>query len=86
VPPDQHFVLDTVPGHPQITVGVGVGHAYRFAALIGELLADLALDATPAQPIDAFSLTRPALTDLAFPRSFHVRPTAATRSRRETPT
>jgi sarcosine oxidase len=72
VPPDQNFVLDTVPGHPQITVAVGAGHAYKFAALIGGLLADLALDRTPAHPVDAFCLTRPALTDPAFERSFHV--------------
>lgn len=72
VPPDQHFVLDTVPGHPQITVAVGAGHAFKFAALIGALLADLALDRAPSQPIDGFSLTRAALTDPAFPRSFHV--------------
>ncbi|MET0191715.1 MAG: N-methyl-L-tryptophan oxidase, partial [Pseudonocardia sediminis] len=35
VPPDQDFVLDTVPDHPQVTVAVGAGHAYKFAALIG---------------------------------------------------
>jgi sarcosine oxidase len=72
VPPDQDFVLDTVPDHPQITVAVGAGHAYKFAALIGGLLADLALGRTPAHPIGAFSLTRRALTDPTFPRSFHV--------------
>jgi sarcosine oxidase len=72
VPPDQDFVLDTVPDHPQITVAVGAGHAYKFAALIGGLLADLALDRTPAHPIEDFSLTRRALTDPAFPRSAHV--------------
>ncbi|MCE3551473.1 N-methyl-L-tryptophan oxidase [Pseudonocardia sp. RS11V-5] len=72
VPPDQDFVLDTVPDHPQITVAVGAGHAYKFAALLGELLADLALDRAPAHPIEAFSLTRRALTDPTFARSFHV--------------
>jgi len=72
VPPDQGFVLDTVAEHPQVSVAVGAGHAYKFAALIGGLLADLAMDRAPAHPIDAFSLTRPALTDPAFPRSFHV--------------
>ncbi|WP_214401464.1 N-methyl-L-tryptophan oxidase [Pseudonocardia lacus] len=72
VPPDQDFVLDTVPDHPQVTVAVGAGHAYKFAALIGEVLADLAMGRRPAHPIDDFSLTRPALTDPAFPRSFHV--------------
>ncbi|MEQ3551324.1 N-methyl-L-tryptophan oxidase [Pseudonocardia nematodicida] len=72
VPPDQGFVLDRLPGHPQIVVGIGAGHAYKFAALIGGLLTDLALDREPAHPIDAFSIDRPALTDPSFPRSFHV--------------
>ncbi|MDN5916047.1 MAG: N-methyl-L-tryptophan oxidase [Pseudonocardia sp.] len=72
VPPDQNFVLDTLPEHPQITVAIGAGHAFKFAALIGRLLTDLALDRAPSYPIDAFTLTRPALTDPAFPRSFHV--------------
>ncbi|MHA6629877.1 N-methyl-L-tryptophan oxidase [Pseudonocardia sichuanensis] len=72
VPPDQDFVLDTLPEHPQIAVAIGAGHAFKFAALIGRLLADLALDREPSHPIDAFSITRPALTDPSFPRSFHV--------------
>ncbi|MFC5063381.1 N-methyl-L-tryptophan oxidase [Actinomycetospora atypica] len=72
VPPDQNFILDTLPEHPQIVVANGAGHAYKFAALIGSLLADLALDRAPAHPIDAFAIDRPALTDPAFPRSFHV--------------
>jgi sarcosine oxidase len=72
VPPDQHFILDTLPEHPQITVANGAGHAFKFAALIGRLLADLALGHEPTHPIDAFSITRPALTDPSFPRSFHV--------------
>jgi sarcosine oxidase len=72
VPPDQDFILDTLPEHPQIVVANGAGHAFKFAALIGSLLADLALDRTPAHPIDAFAVDRPALTDPTFPRSFHV--------------
>jgi sarcosine oxidase len=72
VPPDQGFVLDHLPEHPQIVVAIGAGHAFKFAALIGSLLTDLALDRTPAHPIDAFRIDRPALTDPAFPRSFHV--------------
>ncbi|MDL5159807.1 N-methyl-L-tryptophan oxidase [Actinomycetospora termitidis] len=72
VPPDQNFILDRLPEHPQIVVANGAGHAYKFAALIGSLLADLALDRAPAHPIDAFAIDRPALTDPTFPRSFHV--------------
>jgi sarcosine oxidase len=72
VPPDQNFVLDTLPEHSQIVVANGAGHAFKFAALIGRLLAELALDREPAQPLDAFSITRTALTDPSFPRSFHI--------------
>ena len=72
VPPDQNFVLDTLPEHPQISVAVGAGHAYKFAALIGQLLAELALGKPPSHPIDAFSLARPALTDPSYAKAFHV--------------
>ncbi|MCD2198106.1 N-methyl-L-tryptophan oxidase [Actinomycetospora endophytica] len=72
VPPDQGFVLDRLPEHPQIVVAIGAGHAFKFAALIGSLLTDLALDREPAHPIDAFRIDRPALTDPTFPRSLHV--------------
>lgn len=72
VPPDQNFILDTLPEHPQISVAVGAGHAYKFAALIGGILAQLALDGESGYPIEAFSLTRPAVTDMAFQKSFHV--------------
>lgn len=72
VPPDQDFILDRLPEHPQIVVAIGAGHAFKFAALIGGLLTDLALGREPSHPIDAFSVNRPALTDPSFPRSFHV--------------
>lgn len=72
VPPDQNFILDTLPDHPQVSVAVGAGHAYKFAALIGEVLRDLALDWESRHPIEAFRIDRPALTDPAFARSFHV--------------
>ena len=72
IPPDQNFVLDTVGDHPNVSVAIGAGHAFKFASLIGSVLADLALHGKTAQPIDSFALDRPALTDPSFPRSFHV--------------
>lgn len=72
IPPDQDLVLDAVPGDPRITVAVGAGHAYKFAALIGTILAELACDGTSTHPIDAFAATRPAVTDRAFEKTFHV--------------
>lgn len=72
VPPDQNFIIDRLPEHPQIIVANGAGHAYKFAALLGGLLTDLALDREPAHSIDGFTITRPALTDPTFARGFHV--------------
>jgi sarcosine oxidase len=72
IPPDQHFVLDILPEHPGVAVAVGAGHAFKFASLIGQVLADLALRGKTAHPIEQFRLDRPALTDPGFPRSFHV--------------
>lgn len=72
VPPDQHFVLDVLPDHPEVAVVVGAGHAYKFASLIGRILTDLALRGVSRHPIDDFALDRAALTDPTFARSVHV--------------
>lgn len=43
--PDEHFVLDTLPGLPQVVVASPCsGHGYKFCSVIGEILADLATD------------------------------------------
>lgn len=72
VPPDQHFVLDTLPGTPQISVAIGAGHAYKFASLLGRILSDLAQEGGSRYPIDTFTLGRPALTDPSFKKAFHA--------------
>lgn len=72
IPPDQHFVLDTLPDQPNVAVAIGAGHAFKFASLIGQILADLALHGKTGHPIDEFRIDRPALTDPAFTRRFHV--------------
>ena len=41
--PDEHFVLDTLPGAPQVSVAAGFsGHGFKMASVIGEIMADLA--------------------------------------------
>lgn len=72
IPPDQNFVLDTLPEHPQISVAIGAGHAFKFASLIGRILSGLALDGVSDFPIESFSLTRPAIIDAAFQKAFHA--------------
>ncbi|WP_435180312.1 N-methyl-L-tryptophan oxidase [Halorussus sp. AFM4] len=51
--PDEHFILDTLPDHPQVAVGAGFsGHGFKFASVVGEILADLAADGDTDHPID----------------------------------
>ncbi|MGB9966406.1 N-methyl-L-tryptophan oxidase [Halobacterium hubeiense] len=57
--PDEHFILDTLPNHPQVAVGAGFsGHGFKFASAIGEVLADLAMTGESDLSIDLFSLDR----------------------------
>jgi sarcosine oxidase len=62
--PDRDFVLDRLPEHPGVVVALGAAHAYKFAALFGVVLAELALDATRAAPpaeLGLFAVDRPVL-------------------------
>ncbi len=50
--PDQHFVIDRHPLHPQVVIGAGFsGHGYKFASVVGEVLGDLALEGDTVQPV-----------------------------------
>ncbi|ALE73375.1 sarcosine oxidase [Pseudonocardia sp. EC080610-09] len=72
IPPDQDFVLDTVPGSPRVSVAVGAGHAFKFASLLGRILAELATTGRTRHPVGRFALDRPALTEPGHGRTFHV--------------
>lgn len=57
--PDGHFILDTAPGQPKVTLGAGFsGHGFKFASAIGEILADLALDGETDHNIELFLADR----------------------------
>jgi sarcosine oxidase len=69
--PDRDFVMDRVPGHPGVVVGLGAAHGFKFAPTLGRLLADLATgERDTVSP--TFSLTRPALTDSEHPAHWLV--------------
>jgi monomeric sarcosine oxidase len=56
--PDEHFIIDRHPAHPEVIFAAGFsGHGFKFATVIGEHLADLALDPA-AKPYDLFRLDR----------------------------
>jgi sarcosine oxidase len=62
--PDRDFVIDRLPDHPGVVVALGAAHAYKFAALFGTLLAELALDphrVEPDQRLGLFAVDRPVL-------------------------
>ncbi|MEO3973904.1 N-methyl-L-tryptophan oxidase [Streptomyces sp. CAU 1734] len=60
--PDEHFVIARHPAHPDaVTVACGFsGHGFKFVPVVGEILADLALDGTTRHPIGLFDPARVA--------------------------
>ncbi|MHC5024933.1 MAG: N-methyl-L-tryptophan oxidase [Planctomycetota bacterium] len=57
--PDGHFIIDHHPRHERVTIACGFsGHGFKFATVVGEILADLAIDGTTSHPIDFLRLDR----------------------------
>ena len=57
--PDGHFLIDRLPGAPNIIAASPCsGHGFKFAPVIGEILADLATMGTTSHDIARFSLGR----------------------------
>jgi glycine/D-amino acid oxidase-like deaminating enzyme len=60
--PDRDLVLGPVGGHDRVLVALGAAHGFKFAPLVGRVLADLALHGGTDVDITPFALDRPALT------------------------
>ena len=57
--PDGHFVIDRHPEHANVILCGGFsGHGFKFAPIVGEIGADLALDAGSKHDIDFLSVRR----------------------------
>ena len=51
--PDEHFIVDAHPDHEQIVFAAGLsGHGFKFASVLGEILAELALEGVTRQPTE----------------------------------
>lgn len=60
--PDEHFVIDTMAGAPNVIVASPCsGHGFKFASVIGEILADLAISGKTPWDISLFRSGRAAL-------------------------
>jgi sarcosine oxidase len=59
--PDRDFVIDRLPDHADVVVGIGGGHGYKFASLIGRILSELAIDGRTERNIEPFRIDRAIL-------------------------
>jgi len=57
--PDNHFILDRHPNFNDIILATGFSsHGFKFAPVVGEILADLALDGRTDYPVGFWSAAR----------------------------
>ena len=57
--PDSHFIIDQHPAAPAVTIACGFsGHGFKFASVVGEILADLAINGSTRHPIEFLGLAR----------------------------
>ena len=57
--PDHHFVIDVHPDYPQVSIASPCsGHGFKFASVVGEIMADLAEVGLTRHDISLFRLER----------------------------
>jgi sarcosine oxidase len=57
--PDDHFIIDRHPRHENVLIAGGFsGHGFKFAPLVGEMMADMVTTGRSQHPIDFFSIAR----------------------------
>ena len=60
--PDEHFILGLHPQFPSVSIACGFsGHGFKFAPVVGEILAQLATEGKSSHPIEIFSPRRFAM-------------------------
>ena len=61
--PDRDLVVDRVPEAPGVIVGLGAGHGFKFASVLGRILVELALEGSSPSDgeLGAFRIDRPIL-------------------------
>ncbi|RQG92747.1 N-methyl-L-tryptophan oxidase [Natrarchaeobius halalkaliphilus] len=57
--PDDRLLVDTLPEHPQVAIGVGPSESgFAYASVLGEILADLTLEGETDHDVERFSIDR----------------------------
>jgi sarcosine oxidase len=57
-PPDEHFVISLHPQYRDIAMANMAGHGYKFASLVGEILAQLAINGKSEYDLTGFGVDR----------------------------
>jgi sarcosine oxidase len=57
--------VDRVPEAPGVVVGLGAGHGFKFASVLGRILVELAIDgdSPSGDELGAFRIDRPILLE-----------------------
>lgn len=63
--PDRNFVIDTChrQGHENVIICNGAGHAFKWSALLGKILSEMAIDGRTQYDIAAFTMDRDAISN-----------------------
>ncbi|UWU24807.1 N-methyl-L-tryptophan oxidase (plasmid) [Rhizobium sp. CB3060] len=70
--PSEDFLIDLMPGEPNVVVASPCsGHGFKFTSVVGEILADLAMEGGTRLPISAFSFE--AMENFLAPRKMQAR-------------
>jgi sarcosine oxidase len=57
--PDEHFIIDRHPSLQQVTLAAGFsGHGFKFCSVVGEIMAELAVDGASHWDLELFRLSR----------------------------
>ncbi|KAJ5088777.1 hypothetical protein N7456_012393 [Penicillium angulare] len=60
ITPDRQFIISPLDNNPDIIIGLGAAHAFKFAPAFGRVLAELAVDGRTNEDISKFGIPKAA--------------------------
>jgi sarcosine oxidase len=70
--PDRDFIIDRIPGCPRVLLLQGAAHAYKFAAHLGRIAAELVVDGATEADLAPFRIDRAAISDPTAITSYYA--------------
>ncbi|KAL6405911.1 sarcosine oxidase [Ilyonectria robusta] len=56
ITPDRQFILSALENYPDIIIALGAGHGFKFAPVIGRVMAELAIDGRTTEDLSKFGV------------------------------